>query len=150
MVEFDCNAKTVKDARGWLSVLEMDGRFPLRSVKRIYWIDHVPSGGKRGGHAHRDAEQVFVCLQGVVTHVIDGLYDAPWSMSQRLPGLRTVVSVANSDQAALYVPPMAWHTMTFIEENTIVLVLSSEFYDESEYIRDVCEFRRLMKALSAD
>ena len=38
---------------------------------------------------------------------------------------------------------MTWHTMTWIEDDSVLLVLASDYYDEADYIRDYGEFLRL-------
>ena len=40
----------------------------------------------------------------------------------------------------LKIPPMVWHEMHDFSEDCVLLVLASEYYDESDYIRDYQEF----------
>ena len=46
------------------------------------------------------------------------------------------------DQAAkgLKIPPMVWHEMHDFSKDCVLLVLASEYYDESDYIRDYEQF----------
>jgi len=45
----------------------------------------------------------------------------------------------------VYLGPELWHTMTNFKNNCIMLVLASDWYNESDYIRDYEEFLQYIK-----
>ena len=50
---------------GNLVALESNKAIPF-DIKRVYYIYDVPNNVKRGFHAHKNLEQVLVCLNGSV------------------------------------------------------------------------------------
>ena len=59
--------KTVQtEKEGQLSFFEGEHNFPF-PIKRIYYIHHVPSGARRGAHAHKTLQQMLFCPYGSVT-----------------------------------------------------------------------------------
>ena len=102
-------------------------------VERVYYVYDVPGGAGRGGHAHRQLQQVIVCVMGCF--VVD-LDDGTRRRSVRL------------DRAyrGLYVPRMIWRELREFSSGGICLVLASAAYDESDYIRSYDEFRALRGA----
>ena len=107
---------TFVDTKGSLTVLEQALPF---QVVRSYWIYGADSQ-TRGGHRHIRTRQALVALSGVVSiYMNDGVTD------------ETIV--LNRPNQCLLVEPKDWHTMTF-EDNAVLLVMSSQLYDRSEYI----------------
>lgn len=115
---------------GYISVGEQQ-RPPLPfAVQRAYWTYRTPESVLRGRHAHRRTEQVLMAVVGriiVTTEVAGGT-------------LQTFL--LKDPFVGLYVPPGCWHTMQY-SQAAVQLVLASEPYDESDYIRDYAEFQRL-------
>ncbi len=56
------NITKVHDTRGNLFVLQ-ENDIPF-AMKRIYYLYDIPSGGRRGGHSHREQQELFVALSG--------------------------------------------------------------------------------------
>ena len=52
----------VHDTRGNLSVIE--GNAVPFEMKRVYYLYDIPSGGTRGGHSHKDCQELLVALSG--------------------------------------------------------------------------------------
>ena len=42
----------------------------------------------------------------------------------------------------LYIGPKLWHTMFEFSKDCIILVFASDYYNESDYIRDYDEFKK--------
>jgi hypothetical protein len=57
------NFPKIQDARGNLSFVEGNNHIPF-DIKRVYWIYDVPGGADRGGHAHKDLQQVIIAMSG--------------------------------------------------------------------------------------
>ena len=93
------------------------------NIKRIYYISNVPKGLSRGSHAHRKIHQVLICINGSVRVKVKN----PKEEND---------FVLNDSTIGLYLGPYTWSEMYDFTEDTILLVLASDYYDESEYIRN--------------
>jgi dTDP-4-dehydrorhamnose 3,5-epimerase-like enzyme len=119
----------IEDPRGNLSVVEGSVHVPF-DIARVYWLYDVPGGAERGGHAHRDLEQVIVAMSGSFDVVLDD-----GTISQRFH--------LNRSYAGLYVPKLVWREIDNFSSGSVCMVLASRPYDEADYIRDKAEFRRI-------
>lgn len=121
----------ILDPRGNLSFIEEYDHIPFK-LERTYWIYDVPGGQKRGGHAFKNQQELVVALSGsfdVIVH--DGEEEKRFYLNRSYFGL--------------YIPNGLWRHMDNFSTNSVVLVLSSTAYDESDYIRDFNEFTMLQK-----
>ena len=119
------------DARGRLTFLEGKRHIPF-DIKRIFTIYGVAPGYERGHHAHHKTRQLLIPVAGAVTVVFDD------GVSEHK------VRVDDPSQGVL-IEPMVWHTLEDFAPGTVCLVLASGPYRESDYIRDIQEFRRLAR-----
>ncbi len=120
----------VHDKRGNLSVIEGGKNIPF-SIKRIYYLYDVPGGAKRGGHAHKKLQQLIIAASGsfdVILH--NGKIKKRFTL--------------NRSNYGLYIPKMTWREIENFSSGAVCLVLASEYYDESDYIRDFKEFKKGM------
>ncbi len=110
------NLPTFTDPRGALTVLENVLPF---TVARTYWI-YGSDDQTRGGHRHHRTRQALVAVAGKVSiYMNDG---------------RAIETVElDSPSLCLLVEPKDWHTMTF-GPGSVLLVMSSQAYDRSDYI----------------
>jgi dTDP-4-amino-4,6-dideoxygalactose transaminase len=120
--------QTIPMVNGILGVAEVSRHigFP---VHRAYYIRDVPAGESRGGHGHRALRQCFLCLRG----------SAQLSVSRG--GRTQVVELCRPSQAAV-VGPGCWRDLSDFSEDSVIIVLASEEYDEADYIRDHGDFSR--------
>lgn len=58
------------DSRGGLVALEEGKEIPF-PIKRVYYIYQTVDGVRRGYHAHKELEQVLICLHGSCKIYID-------------------------------------------------------------------------------
>lgn len=114
------------DATGTLGVLEGENiDFP---VKRVYWITRSTPKSSRGNHAHRHLNQILIVLMGSLEISLSDGYE-------------TKTHVLNADSKEyLRIIPGYWRVLKNLSEDCVTLVLASEIYDESDYIRDWDEF----------
>jgi UDP-2-acetamido-3-amino-2,3-dideoxy-glucuronate N-acetyltransferase len=120
---------TVVDSRGELNVGEMGRGLPFMP-RRFFTISRVPSMDIRGEHAHRQLQQLLVCLSGsVVAEVNDGERSRAVSL--------------DCPQVGLHIPPMIWGAQHHYTHDAVLLVLASREYDPDDYIRDFGEFASL-------
>ena len=116
------------DQQGLLIPIEARRQVPF-SIERIYYIFGTQPGVRRGKHAHRQLQQMAVCLRGSCRfHMDDG------NVRQEF--------VLNRLDRGLPIEPMIWHEMDEFSADCILLVLASSAYDEKDYIRDYGIFCR--------
>lgn len=107
------------DVRGSLGVIE-GADLPF-AVRRIYYLYDVPIGAVRGEHAHKQLEQLILCMHGRVEVTFNDGSAAHKFMLDR-------------PSQALYVPPGLWRSLRFLHAETIVCVLASRPYEPDDYI----------------
>ena len=113
---------------GYISVMEQQQVVPFE-IKRIFWTYYTPESVVRGRHAHHVTEQVLIAVAGRIT-VMTELGDG------------TIQTFRLEDpNVGLYVPPHTWHTMQY-SHTAVQLVLASQPYAESDYIRNYEDFRQ--------
>ncbi len=123
--------RTDNPEEGRLQFIEAERHVPF-PVKRVYCSTEVTAGYVRGKHAHRALEQALVCVHGAISVTLD-------------TGTDSTTCILSDPATGLYVGPMTWHTMTWIKDDSVLLVLASDYYDEADYIRDYDEFLRLTR-----
>ena len=95
--------------------------------ERFFVVYDVPSAEVRGAHAHRECQQLLVCLHGSVNAIVDD-------------GTHRAEYVLDRPDVGLYVPPMIWGTQYKYSQDAVLLVHASHPYDPADYIRDYREF----------
>ncbi|MGC9402635.1 sugar 3,4-ketoisomerase [Vibrio genomosp. F10 str. 9ZC157] len=114
------------DERGSLVSLEENGNIPF-NIRRVYYIFDTETEVSRGFHAHRELEQIAVCLKGRCRFVLDDGHtrEEVW---------------LDSPNKGLYINNNKWREMHDFSDDCVLMVLASNVYDESDYIRDYEEF----------
>ncbi len=112
---------------GNLTFVEQERHVPF-PIARVYYLYDVPGGATRGGHAHRELEQLIIAMSGSFEVALD-------DGSER----RTVI--LNRSYSGLYMPPMIWRELVNFSSGSVCMVLASAYYDEADYFRDYDEFR---------
>ncbi|AKP41352.1 TPA: WxcM-like domain-containing protein [Clostridioides difficile] len=115
---------------GNLVALESNKAIPF-DIKRVYYIYDVPNNVKRGFHAHKNLEQVLVCLNGSVKIKC---YD----------GVKETIFNLHKNDVGLYIGTGVWHEMFDFDEKTVLISIASEHYNEEDYIRDYKEFLKYL------
>ncbi|MPQ98614.1 WxcM-like domain-containing protein [Modestobacter sp. I12A-02628] len=116
----------VHDTRGNLTFIEGGSHVPF-DIGRVYYLYDVPGGEHRGGHAHRQLEQLIIAANGSFDVVVDD-------------GQTTERFFLNRSYYGLYMPRMTWRELDNFSSGSVCLVLASNRYDESDYYRDYDEF----------
>lgn len=116
---------------GYITVAEENRNIPF-DIKRVYWTYFTPQDVHRGGHAHKDLEQVIFALSGTIEFNIEDIY-----------GNKSTF-ILDSPEKGLYIPSKIWRDIKF-SHNAVLLCLASELYIEQDYIRDYDEFKKLTK-----
>lgn len=124
------NLKPIADGRGKLIAIEALRTVPFE-IKRVYYIYDVSDQEPRGFHAHKALQQLMFCVSGHCTLILDD-------------GHQREEIVLDDPTKAVIVRDMTWREMHSFSDDCVLMVLASEHYDESDYIRDYAEFRRLI------
>ncbi|WP_272656635.1 MULTISPECIES: FdtA/QdtA family cupin domain-containing protein [unclassified Providencia] len=114
--------KKLGDERGSLVSLEQNKNIPF-DVKRVYYIFGTKEGVSRGFHAHKELRQLAVCVRGSCRFIMDD-------------GRNKEELILDTPHKGLLIEPMQWHEMHNFSEDCIIIVLASDYYAESDYIRD--------------
>jgi hypothetical protein len=112
----------VHNRSGNLTSIEDSMEIPF-DVRRLYYLYDVPGGAERGGHAHRNLQQLIVAASGCFDVVLDD-------------GKNRKVVELNRPYFGLLVVPGIWRELINFSSGAICLVLASEKYDADDYIRD--------------
>ena len=125
----DCSVvhfRKIENDSGNLTPIENGIDIPF-DVKRIYYLYDVPGGEARGGHAHKDLEQIIIAASGSFDVMLDD-------------GKNKKVVNLNRPYFGLHVVPGLWRELLNFSSGSICLVLASELYDEADYMRDFNKF----------
>lgn len=111
---------------GHLVPIEAEKDIPFQ-IRRVYYITQVPAGIERGFHSHRALEQVLICLHGSVKVRIKTPFDEE-------------IIELNNPSKGLFIGHMIWREMFDFSDDAVLMVLASEHYNESDYIRDYQQY----------
>jgi hypothetical protein len=112
----------IVEPRGNLTFIE-EGRHIPFDIKRVYYLYDVPGGAERGGHAHREMQQLIIAMSGSFDVVLDDAFE-----KKRFH--------LNRSYYGLYVCPMIWREIDNFSSGSVCMSLASTFYDEADYYRD--------------
>lgn len=114
------------DCRGNLSVVENNIHIPF-DIKRAFFIYDVPGGESRAGHAHYTLYQFIIAVSGSFLVTLDD-------------GFERESILLNKPYEGLLVKPGTWSHLVDFSSGAVALVLASDFFHESDYIRDYDKF----------
>ena len=120
--------KSADPRNGSLCVAEAASESVPFDINRVYYIYGVQRGVQRGAHAHKTLKQVLICVHGRIEISLD---DGRGNVQ---------TTVLNEPSDGLYVGPGMWRTMKWLQDDSVLLVLASEHYNEADYIRDYDKF----------
>jgi dTDP-4-dehydrorhamnose 3,5-epimerase-like enzyme len=110
------NIPTFTDKRGALSVIEKIKNF---KINRVYYIYNFPKTS-RGTHAHKKNIQLLICLRGRIKIKIRDKKDY----------------ILSNPRKGLFIYPYEYHEMISMQNNSILLVIASQFFSKSDYINE--------------
>lgn len=121
---------------GHLTAIEGRQDLPF-NIKRIYYIYDVPSDATRGFHSHRKLEQVLLCVSGSV------------KIRVKTPFEEEIVPLDKPNEG-LFIGHMVWREMFDFSMGSVLLVLASEHYSETDYIRSYEDYEKEARAYFQD
>jgi hypothetical protein len=120
----------IENEKGNIAVIENDA-VPFQ-IKRVYYLFDVPSSAQRGGHAHKNLNQVLIALSGSFDVVLKD-------------GNVTKTITLNKPDKGLLITRNIWRELENFSSGSVCLVLASEVFKEEDYIRDYDEFLASVK-----
>lgn len=131
----DCRILTlpkIERPQGSITPVESSRTLPF-DIARVYYLYDIPAGAERGGHAHRQLEQIIVSVMASFDVVLDD-------------GRHRRVVTLNRPFYGLYVPRLMWRELVNFSGGGICLVLASRHYETEDYIRNYDEFIEIKRA----
>lgn len=119
------------DDRGQLVAIEAMEHIPFQ-VNRVYYIYDTLPGVRRGFHAHRNLQQILICVHGSCRIHLDN-------------GFETAEVLLDKPNEGLYISNDMWREMYDFSEGAVLLVLASNHYDEADYIRNYEDFINMVR-----
>ena len=121
----------VHDPRGNLTFVEGGRHIPFE-IRRVYYLYDVPGGAERGGHCHKELEQVLIAMSGSFdVNLDDGRERKRYHLNRSYYGL--------------YIAPMVWRELDNFSSGSVCLALASAPYSESDYYRDYQSFLKSLR-----
>ena len=111
----------IHDPRGDLTFLEGGEHIPFE-IARVYYLYNVPVNSQRGGHAHKDLQQVVFALSG---------------------SFRSSAFWLRDPSQGIYISSMIWREIDNFSQGAVCMVIASKRYEESDYIRDYDHFSNI-------
>jgi dTDP-4-dehydrorhamnose 3,5-epimerase-like enzyme len=121
----------VQDPRGNLTFIEGNKHIPF-DIKRVYYLYDVPGGAERGGHAHKQLQQLIIAMSGSFDVVLDDGH-GKWRFH------------LNRSNYGLYISSMVWREIDNFSSGSVCMALASTEYQESDYYRNYQEFTEAVK-----
>jgi len=117
--------KKIIDKKGDILPIEYN-KLPFK-IKRTYILNNMPKNIIRGGHAHKKLNQIIFCLAGKIKILLKG-------------GGDTKQFIITPDTNAIWLKSGIWREIKNLNKNTVIMVLASDNYKESDYIRNYEKF----------
>ena len=115
----------IENSLGNIAVIE-NNSIPFE-IKRVYYLYDIPSSAIRGGHAHRNLQQILIAISGSFDVVLkDG------------KSVKTII--LNKPDKGLLINNNIWRELENFSSGAVCLVLASDVFNEDDYIRDYDEF----------
>lgn len=128
---YDCSLfhlPRLENESGNITTIENLRNVPFE-VRRVYYLYDIPGGESRGGHAHKTLQQMVIAAGGSFDVLVDD-------------GRNKRVVSLNRPYLGLLIVPGLWREVLNFSSGAVCLVLASEPYDETDYLRDYLTYRK--------
>lgn len=121
---YDCNIiplPRIQSVKGNITPISELDNIPF-TIERVYYLYDVPGGQERGGHAHKNLQQLIVAVSGSFDIILND-------------GVNKKRVMLNRPYEGLLMPSGIWRELTNFSSGAICLVLASAKYTENDYLR---------------
>ncbi len=128
---FDCSLiefPVIKNRAGNITPVQSADNIPF-GIDRVFYIYDIPSGQKRGMHAHKSCHEILIAASGSFEVELDD-------------GTNKKTVLLNNPMRGLHIPPGVWATEKEYSSGVICLALASEIYESEDYIHTYSEFKK--------
>ena len=120
--------KTVTESINGKLIKYNVSNFPF-VVCEFFFITDVPVGVVRGRHAHKECVQIISVISGEIELLVEE------------PGGNRFTIFLDNNNDSFLLSANCWAEQRYTKPNTILFVICSKKYDETDYIRDLNIFR---------
>jgi hypothetical protein len=129
---YDCTIieiPKVNNRSGNISIIEGLKNLPFEPV-RVFYIYDIPAGEARGAHSHKVCHQFVIAASGSFEISLDD-------------GINKKTVALNRPFYGLHIPPGIWAYECNFSSGAICLVLTSDKYNEDDYLRCYEDFIKM-------
>ena len=119
-----------EDHRGSLVAIENQSDIPF-DIKRMYYIFNTQSKVKRGVMLIT-YNKCLICVNGSCKVLVDD-------------GSKPQIIDLNQPNKGLFIEGLIWRELYDFSDDTVVIVLASELYEDTSYINCYDEFKQYLK-----
>lgn len=128
---FDCSLiefPVIKKRSGSITPVHSSENIPF-DIDRVFYIYDIPSGEKRGMHAHKHCHEILIAASGSFEVELDD-------------GTNKKTVLLNRPMYGLHIPPGVWATEKEYSSGVVCLALASDTYDIEDYINTYSDFKK--------
>lgn len=129
---YDCSLiqlRRIEFRKGNITPVQNSEEIPF-DIRRIFYLYDIPGGESRGAHAHKECHQFIIAASGCFEVLMDD-------------GQTKRQVMLNRPYFGIYIPPNIWTSTINFSSGSICLVLASDVFIESDYIRNYDDFLKL-------
>lgn len=128
---FDCTLidfPIIDNRAGKITPIHNSQTIPF-DIERVFYVYDIPMGKSRGAHAHKSCHEILIAVSGSFEVELDD-------------GENKRVVFLNRPMTGLHIPPGIWATEQNYSSGAVCLVLTSEGYEEEDYVRKYTDFKK--------
>lgn len=130
---YDCSIielPKIENRSGNITPIHGNVNIPF-DVKRVFYSYDIPGGESRGAHAHKECHQFLIAASGSFEVVLDD-------------GTNKRTVLLNRPFYGLHIPPGIWAAEQGFSSGSICLVLASQEYLETDYLRQYSDYQQFI------